>query len=146
MAQRYNFLIIEDSVYNSFTYKQKKNPTLKSLDLFNRVIYVGSFSKSIFPGLRLGLIASNQTLEDKDGNVVQLIDEFVKVKAQLTNNTPTINQAILGGILLDKNYSLSDWNKPKYESYKQKRDYIIVLLNSFIGAYKEEWSSTHLLE
>jgi monomeric phenylalanine-4-hydroxylase len=133
LAERYNFLIIEDSVYNSFTYAQKKNPTLKSLDKFNRVIYVGSFSKSLFPGLRLGLIAADQQIENAFGETVPLIDEMVKVKAQLTNNTPTINQAILGGVLLNLQYSLNEWNKPKFESYKQKQRVMINALDKYIG-------------
>lgn len=136
LAERYNFLIIEDSVYNSFTYAEKKNPTLKSLDKFNRVIYVGSFSKSLFPGLRLGLIAADQQIENAFGETVPLIDEMVKVKAQLTNNTPTINQAVLGGILLNLQYSLSEWNKPKFESYRKKQSVMINALDKYIGTQK----------
>lgn len=139
LAERYNFLIIEDSVYNSFTYAQKKNPTLKSLDKFNRVIYVGSFSKSLFPGLRLGLIAADQQIENALGETVPLIDEMVKVKAQLTNNTPTINQAILGGVLLNLQYSLSEWSKPKFESYKKKQSVMINALDKYIGA--QHWAT-----
>lgn len=133
MARRYNFLIIEDSVYNSFTYLQKKNPTLKSLDKYNRVIYVGSFSKSLFPGLRIGLIAADQQVEDVAGNTVPLIDEMVKVKAQLTNNTSTISQAIVGGVLLNLGCSLDEWSKPKYESYKRKRDAMSAALDKYIN-------------
>jgi (S)-3,5-dihydroxyphenylglycine transaminase len=140
LARRYNFLIIEDSVYNSFTYAQQKNPTLKSLDKYNRVIYVGSFSKLLFPGLRMGLIAADQQIENEIGENVWLIDEMVKVKAQLTNNTPTINQAILGGVLLELDCSLSKWNRPKFESYKEKRDKMIASLHTHIGAYEQEWA------
>lgn len=140
MAQKYNFLIIEDTVYNSFTYSQKKNPTLKSLDKFNKVIYVGSFSKSLFPGLRLGLIAANQKLENENGEVVSLIDEMCKVKAQLTNNTSSISQAILGGVLLDLNYSLSEWSKPKFESYKEKQMAMMKALDKHIKVHQHDWA------
>jgi len=140
LAQKYNFLIIEDSVYNSFTYVQKKNPTLKSLDKYNRVIYVGSFSKSLFPGLRIGLIAADQKIENEKGETVPLIDEMAKVKAQLTNNTSTISQAILGGVLLDLNCSLSKWNKPKFESYKEKQKIMFNALHKYIGKYQGNWA------
>ncbi|WP_432328237.1 hypothetical protein ACRQ5D_00045 [Mucilaginibacter sp. P25] len=73
--------------------------------------------------------------------MIQLIDELVKVKAQLTNNTSTISQAILGGVLLDLNCSLSDWSKPKFESYKRKRDQMIAKLNQYIGAYSDNWAA-----
>ena len=140
LAKRYNFLIIEDSVYNSMTYAQKRTPTLKSLDKYNRVIYVGSFSKSLFPGLRIGLIGANQLIENETGETVLLIDEMVKVKAQLTNNTSAISQAILGGVLLHYNCSLSDWSKPKFLAYKSKRDKMIAALSEHIGAYRDSWA------
>jgi len=141
LARKYNFLIIEDSVYNSFTYAQKKNPTLKSLDKYNRVIYVGSFSKSLFPGLRLGLIAADQKVENESGVSVSLIDEMAKVKAQLTNNTSTISQAILGGVLLDLKFSLSEISKPKFESYKEKQAVMMNALHKYIGAYEDDWAA-----
>ena len=72
---------------------------------------------------------------------MELINEMVKVKAQLTNNTSTIIQAILGGILLNKGCSLSDWSRPKFESYKRKRDHIVKLLNEHIGVYSNDWAS-----
>jgi monomeric phenylalanine-4-hydroxylase len=140
LARQYNFLIIEDSVYNSFTYAQKKHPTLKSLDTSNRVIYVGSFSKSLFPGLRVGVIAADQVMENEFGENVLLIDEMVKVKAQLTNNTSTISQAILGGVLVELNFSLSDWSKPKFESYKKKRNAIVEALNKNIKIFADSWA------
>lgn len=141
LAEEYNFLIIEDSVYNSFTYRQKKIPTLKSLDKFNRVIYVGSFSKSIFPGLRIGVIGSDQRLETQNGKIVPLIDQMTKVKAQITNNTSTISQAILGGILVDLDFSLSKYNEPKFNSYKIKLNKMLELLDLYVGTYSEDWAS-----
>jgi monomeric phenylalanine-4-hydroxylase len=140
LAEQYNFLIIEDSVYNSFTYAQKRNPTLKSFDKNKRVIFVGSFSKSLFPGLRLGFIGADQKVENGIGQTVSLVDQMAKVKGLLTNNTPTINQAILGGVLLGQNYSLQKWSKPKYESYKAKRNRMLDSLNTYIRAYSDSWA------
>ncbi len=140
MAEKYNFLIIEDSVYNSFTYMQQKNPTLKSLDKNNRVIYVGSFSKSLFPGLRIGLIVSDQLIENENGEAVPLVNQMSKVKAQLSNNTSTITQAILGGILINLNYSLQKYNESKFKSYKKKNEALLIALNEHVGAFRETWS------
>lgn len=140
MAEKYNFLIIEDSVYNSFTYLQQKNPTLKSLDKNNRVIYVGSFSKSLFPGLRIGLIVCDQSIENENGEVVPLAHEMSKVKAQLSNNTSTISQAILGGILLDLNYSLQTYNEAKFNSYKEKNKALLQALHEYIGTHRNSWA------
>ncbi len=140
MADKYNFLIVEDSVYNSFSYLQNKNPTLKSLDKHNRVIFVGSFSKSLFPGLRIGLMVANQTFENERGEIVPLVNEMSKVKAQLSNHTSTVSQAIIGGILIDNDYSLQKYNEPKHRSYKKKNEATLAALEEKIGKYRNTWS------
>ncbi len=48
--------IVEDDYDSEFHYVGGKLPALKSLDAADRVIYVGSFSKTLFPGLRLGYL------------------------------------------------------------------------------------------
>jgi len=57
-AEEYDFAIIEDDYDFEMGFLQKPAPALKSLDRSDRVIYVGSFSKSLFPGLRLGYVAA----------------------------------------------------------------------------------------
>jgi GntR family transcriptional regulator/MocR family aminotransferase len=55
-AERDDFLIVEDDYEFEMSFLKPPSPALKSLDKNGRVIYVGSFSKSIFPGLRLGYL------------------------------------------------------------------------------------------
>jgi len=57
-AERNDFIIVEDDYDFELGFLQKPAPALKSLDKFDRVLYVGSFSKSLFPGLRLGYVAA----------------------------------------------------------------------------------------
>ena len=140
IAELHNFLIIEDSVYNSFSYSGKRQPTLKSMDSHNRVIYIGSFSKLLFPGLRIGFVAANQKIGAGSGQWVYLIDEMEKLKGQITNNTSTISQSILAGILLRNQYSLAILNEPKIEGYKCKRDTALNALERYVGVYKESWA------
>lgn len=60
-AHKANAWIIEDDYDSEFRYGSRPLPALKSLDEHGRVLYVGSFSKVLFPGLRLGyLIAPNR--------------------------------------------------------------------------------------
>jgi (S)-3,5-dihydroxyphenylglycine transaminase len=141
LSVEYNFLIIEDGVYNSFTYAQMKNPSIKSLDRNKRVIYVGSFSKSLFPGLRVGYIVADQKFQGNEGNSYAISDMLAKVKAQITNNTSGISQAIVGGAILDANYSLHDYNRGKYDNYKKKRDKIIDCLHELIGKNAFDWAA-----
>ncbi len=53
-AEAEDFLIVEDDYEFEMSFLKPPSPALKSLDQGGRVIHVGSFSKSIFPGLRLG--------------------------------------------------------------------------------------------
>ncbi|MEM9786890.1 MAG: PLP-dependent aminotransferase family protein [Pseudomonadota bacterium] len=55
-AEDEDFLIVEDDYEFEMSFLKSPSPSLKSLDQNGRVIYVGSFSKSLFPGLRLGYL------------------------------------------------------------------------------------------
>jgi len=55
-ARDMDALIVEDDYEFEMSFLASPMPSLKSLDRDGRVIYVGSFSKSIFPGLRLGYL------------------------------------------------------------------------------------------
>jgi len=55
-AERDDFIVVEDDYEFEMAFSQQTSPSLKSLDQDGRVIYVGSFSKSLFPGLRLGYL------------------------------------------------------------------------------------------
>ncbi len=55
-AAENGFVIVEDDYEFELSFKRSPSPSLKSLDEAGCVIYVGSFSKSLFPGLRLGYV------------------------------------------------------------------------------------------
>lgn len=55
-AEAEDFVIVEDDYEFEMSFLKAPSPSLKSLDRNGRVIYVGSFSKSLFPGLRLGYL------------------------------------------------------------------------------------------
>lgn len=57
-ASDQDFLIVEDDYDFEMSFLKAVSPALKSMDPEGRVIYVGSFSKSIFPGMRLGYIVA----------------------------------------------------------------------------------------
>jgi GntR family transcriptional regulator/MocR family aminotransferase len=59
LAEARDFIVVEDDYDYQMSYQTPSLPALKSLDEQGRVIYVGSFSKSIFPGLRLGYLAAD---------------------------------------------------------------------------------------
>lgn len=54
LAYQYHVPIVEDDPYSELYYENQPSPSLKSLDEHGHVIYLGTFSKMLFPGLRLG--------------------------------------------------------------------------------------------
>jgi len=64
-ATRQQAWIIEDDYDSEFRYHGQPLPSLKSLDTRGRVIYAGTFSKTMFPALRCGYVVVPESLVDK---------------------------------------------------------------------------------
>ena len=65
LANKYNIVIVEDSPYREIRYEGEDIPSIKSLDTEGRVIHIGSFSKILSPGLRLGWLIAEKELAEK---------------------------------------------------------------------------------
>jgi DNA-binding transcriptional MocR family regulator len=62
LAARHRLIIVEDDPYSEFYYEQKPPLSLKALDTYGGVIYLSTFSKILFPGLRTGWVAAPETV------------------------------------------------------------------------------------
>ena len=62
LAQRYGVYVVEDSPYRALRYEGEPQPLLKALDTSGLVINVGTFSKILAPGLRIGWLACRSEL------------------------------------------------------------------------------------
>ena len=60
LAEKYDFTLVENDIYADLD--PESRPSLASLDQLNRVLYIGSFSKTISPNLRLGYVAAKGAL------------------------------------------------------------------------------------
>ena len=65
LAREYNFLILEDNPYGELRYEGEPVASIKSLDSEGRVIYLGSFSKTFTPGIRVGWLAAAEEIVAK---------------------------------------------------------------------------------
>ncbi len=83
LAKKYDVLILEDNPYGDLRFSGEDVPTLKSMDTEGRVIYVGSFSKILSPGMRLGYVIGNAELLDRIEVVKQVNDVHTPVLTQL---------------------------------------------------------------
>jgi GntR family transcriptional regulator/MocR family aminotransferase len=84
-----NAWVVEDDYDSELRYRAAPLPSLQSLDHSGLVIYVGTFSKLLFPSLRLGYVV----LPD------QLLDRFIELKHLTDDHLPLIDQATLASFL-----------------------------------------------
>ena len=83
IARKNNLIIIEDNPYGDLTFDGTKMPTIKSMDTDGRVIYCGSFSKILAPGLRIGFVCANQAIVQKIVVGKQISDVHTAMLPQL---------------------------------------------------------------
>ncbi|MFT5607182.1 MAG: GntR family transcriptional regulator/MocR family aminotransferase [Parvicella sp.] len=88
-ADKHNFFIIEDDYESEFNYLGKPTPALKSLDTQDRVIYVGSLSKTLAPGIRLGYMVAPKPF----------IDQARALRRLMLRHPPSNNQYIISHFL-----------------------------------------------
>ncbi len=84
-AEQAGAWIIEDDYDGEFSFGGAPLPTLKSVDTTGLVIYVGTFSKSLFPSLRLGYLLAPPAL----------VDTLNSIMNKLLNGVPTSTQAVV---------------------------------------------------
>ena len=83
LASEYNLLIIEDNPYGDLRFNGEDVATLKSMDTENRVIYCGSFSKILSPGMRLGYVIGPAELLEKVEMLKQVNDVHTPMLTQM---------------------------------------------------------------
>lgn len=89
LAAKYHVLVAEDDPYRSLRYSGEALPSIKSFDKEGWVMLLGSFSKVISPGLRVGFMAGD----------AQLIRKCTICKQSADVHTATLNQAIVHAYL-----------------------------------------------
>jgi 2-aminoadipate transaminase len=58
LAERHRVPLVEDDIYSQLAYEEPAPPALKAGDLAGLVLHVGSFSKSVLPGARIGYVVA----------------------------------------------------------------------------------------
>jgi GntR family transcriptional regulator/MocR family aminotransferase len=86
--------VLEDDYDSAFRYGTRPVPSLHGLDVDGRVIYLASFSKTIFPQLRLGFLVVPADLRDR----------FVAARRAIDLQPPALNQAVLADFIAEGHY------------------------------------------
>ncbi|WJY14206.1 PLP-dependent aminotransferase family protein [Pectobacteriaceae bacterium CE90] len=134
-------LVLEDSPYRLFDYAQRQQPTLLALDNHGVVIHIGTFAKTLCPGVRIGYLAC-RTRVSRGEKLTPLIDDMTRVKSFISVNTSPIAQAIVGGYLLENHCSLTGVMHEVKERYREKRDRLLQSLTHFFsdGGGRLSWA------
>ncbi|WP_457032526.1 aminotransferase-like domain-containing protein [Kitasatospora sp. P5_F3] len=133
VAEREDILLLEDNPYGVFHSGDGTPPTLKSLDTSRRVVYLGSFAKTVLPGARVGYVVADQRVADADGRTGLFADQLSKIKSMVTVNTSPIAQAVIGGALLEHDFSLEQGNRREREIYRDSLHRLLAGLESRFG-------------
>lgn len=122
LIERYNLLLLEDDAYSHLRYEGEELPSLLHVaarahgGLPSRVFHLGTFSKVLAPGMRLGWVAAPE----------EVIYKLVMVKQGTDLHTPTFNQ-IIAHTLLSRGY-LQHQVPRLLPVYRQRRDVMLAAL------------------
>ncbi len=116
LAEEFDVVILEDTPYRELRYEGERFPSIKSLDTTGRVVHLGSFSKILAPGLRLGwALAAPEVLEKMS---------LLKLAADTQNGTLNMRAATayLAGFDIERHIA------SMLPTYRSKRDLMLTTI------------------
>ena len=122
-AARNSAWIIEDDYDGEYRYVSRPLPALKSLDREGRVLYAGTFSKVLFPGLRLAYLVVPEAQ----------VERFETISEVFAGGSPELTQAIVTAFIKEGHFARHIQRMRKL--YAQRRDATAAGLESVLGDY-----------
>ena len=121
-ANKNKIWIIEDDYDSEFRYNGSPLPSLQGMDKYNRVIYIGTFSKVLFPGLRLGYLVLPTE---------EMIEPFAIAKSIADRQSPIFDQIVLTKFI-EEGYFTKHIRKMRM-LYKERQNFLIDEIKNEIG-------------
>ncbi len=125
LAARYRLVIVEDDPYSQLYYGQQPPPSLKSLDTYGGVIYIGTFSKILFPGLRTGWVIA----------APQVINRLAQEKQHIDLHSNSLSQILLH-TCLGEEFLTNHLSTVRME-YKKRRDAMVSAIRRYCNGYMD---------
>lgn len=113
LGNKYDVAIVEDNPYGELRFEGELLPSIKHFDTEGRVVYLGTFSKILCPGFRLGWIAASP----------EVLNKYVLMKQGADLQSSTISQIEVATYL--EKYNIEDHIEKIKETYKRRRDLMI---------------------
>ncbi len=119
LAKKYDVIILEDNPYGDLRFDGENVPTVKSLDTEGRVIYVGTFSKILSPGMRIGYVVCDSNFADRIEVVKQVNDV----------HTPLLTQMMASEFM--KKYNIDKYIEKSKELYGRKCKFMLQCMDKY---------------
>lgn len=113
MAYKYDKVIIEDNPYYELRYEGETPPAIKSFDREGRVIFLGTFSKTLSPGLRMGWVCACD----------EILNKYNLIKQGSDLQVNSLTQRQLNAYL--EMYDLDARIEDLKEVYRKRRDLMV---------------------
>ncbi|MDQ3392781.1 MAG: PLP-dependent aminotransferase family protein [Bacteroidota bacterium] len=121
-VSKHNMFVVEDDYDSDFRYNGRPIAALKAIDTEGSVLYVGTFSKSLFPALRIGYIVLPS---------IEMAKQFAFLKATTDRQNPIVDQAILHEFMRSGNFERHI--RKMRILYKRAQDDLALLLTEQLG-------------
>lgn len=128
LANQYDVIVLEDNPYGDLRFKGEDLPTLKSMDTEGRVVYAGSFSKILSPGMRLGYIIGAPEICEK----IEILKQVNDV------HTPVLTQLMCVEFM--KKYDIDKYIEKNRELYGKKCAVMLEAMEKYFPAGKVKWT------
>lgn len=122
-ARQQNSWILEDDYDSEYRYRGRPLAALQGLDQAERVLYSGTFSKVLFPGLRLGYLVTPPALTPAFAHALQLAHRYLSV----------FDQAVLTTFILDGHFARH--LRRMRTLYAERQQSLVTALQQQVGAY-----------
>lgn len=128
--------IIEDDYDSELRYDGRPVAALQGLDKKARVVYLGTFSKVLFPALRLGYVVLPRALQAP----------FARAKGLVDRGAPTLTQAAVTDFIVEGHFERH--LRRLRETYGARRQTLVAALDRYLGdrlRYVDEAAGLHIM-
>ncbi|MBB6480712.1 PLP-dependent aminotransferase family protein [Spirochaeta isovalerica] len=128
LAGKYRIPVVEDNPYGELIFEGERQPSIKSLDTEGLVMFLGTFSKTFAPGLRIGWICASP----------EILSKCIMVKQSSDVQSSSISQREIA-VFMEK-YDFEEHVETIKKTYKKRRD---LMMESIEKYFPEEAKWTY---